>query len=785
MVYQEKFMNNMTSEQPLKKKQRREDDADNSNSDETDFIHNLVENTVPKDFQALQLSFSNVNEDDLTNNALNLHFHAEKPQFRTNSSSDSEKSDSEEASESNGTKKTDICGNYEGSYDRRMDNISIQPAPDIIDETFQGNNSSNVGASFSSNFSPNVSLPNHNGLSSVINTQNKQPTNHDRLITVPEISTSSSVLLNDDTGLDDFQKLLVKQCLCGATEATLRKPFEGQQITDGTGMRAAMLSEWSTKKVLQFLSNLQLLFDVYLKQNNKGFICSRIVSICETIICNEYNLIEQIMALCETRNKYVNFLAARVLSSFLIIAKTNINNEWLETIVNFFTIENIDYDKMNFALEVVRRVVEWKDYGHVLEEADTQEVAGPSSQETDINFNCVTVPFSDSESYDTSAVKGLIIKSLESKWPDLIPRIVSLILNNNSVEAQTCVLTFLALWESTISVKANLSVIDTKPFYAHLEIFVGMLNSQLPPIIWKQLLSLFNEVLCYGSTLALQDMLPDDTCQLAHLVFRYVKDYRLLDSLPFRRNEGLTVNSFVGTIASTQPEQSNVDKTLLQKMVLLVLKSVAITIKETRSDSSDSSVGSDDSDFYHDMQVIERSIRDVLKKVDIFVKNCLDFHPETPLSRILVQLFSDQDDYMIEAMVCTLDISIGISYRDAIYPDLLNMLNPIHSFIEFLKIVHHDSDFLLDYLVSNETCFLLYLLRFLKYTKRNWSKFISSCGEGSSSRGNELDDTMSVLIRLKMQINRLVLRDLFPYNIEPILRLLEVCENLYDGNGFG
>lgn len=775
MVYQKKFNNNMTSEQPLKKKLRIGDDTDNANSDETDFIHNLVETSVPTDFQALHL-FPNVNEDDLTNNALNLHFHADKPVFRINES-DSEKSDSEEVSDLNGKEKTDTCSNH-GDYVRKVDNISIQPAPDITNENFEGNNTQNVGNSFSSSFSSNISLPNHKGL--IIT--NTQPTNHDRLGSIAEICTS--VHIEDESSLDDFQKLLVKQCLCAASDATLRKPFEGQQINDGTGVRAAMLSEWSTKKVLQFLSNLQLLFDVYLKQNNKGYICSRIVSICETIICNEYNLIEQIMALCEKRDKYVNFLAARVLSSFLIIAKTNINNEWLETIVNFLTVENIDYDKMNFALEIVKRVVEWKDYGHVLEEADTQEVAGPSNQEVDINFNCATVSFSDSESYDTSAVKGLIIKSLESKWPDLIPRIQSLILHNNSVPAQTCVLIFLALWESTISIKANLSVIDTKPFFAHLEIFVGMLNSQLPPIIWKQLLSLFNEVLCYGSTLALQDMLPDDTCQLAHLVVRYVKDYRLLDSLPFRRNEGLTVNSFVGSIVSSQPNQSNIDKTLLQKMVLLVLKSVAITVKETRSDSSDSSVGSDDSDFYQDMQVIERSIRDVLKKVDTFIKNSLDFHPETPFSRILVQLFSDQDDYMIEAMVCTLDITVGISYRNAIFPDLINMLNPIHSFIEFLKIVSHDSDVLLDYLVSNETCFLLYLLRFLKYTKRNWPKFISSCGEGSSSRSNELDDTMSVLIRLKMQINRLVSRDLFPYNITPILRLLEVCENFYEGNEF-
>lgn len=585
----------------------------------------------------------------------------------------------------------------------------------------------------------------------------------------PNITESEIV---PDSTLNNFQQSLVKQCLCSVSETILC------QLLDNSDNITLM--ECADSKILQFLSNLQLLFDVYLKQNNKGFICSKIVSNCDIIVYNQYNLVEQIIALSETRNKFVHYLAARVLSSFLIAAKTCLNNEWVESILSFLTAESLNYTKVNFSLEIIKRVVEWKDVEiHVLEDSDTPE--GGSQV---VNLNCVSIPFRDSDSFDTSAIKGLIIKTLEAKWPDLIHKIQGVIVGNGAIEVQTCILTFLTLWERIISVKANLSVIDIKPFYAHLETFVTLLNGNLPPLVWKQLLSLFNEVLCYGSTLALQDMVPDDTCQLAHLIVRYVKDYRLLDSLPFRTEPGGTVNSFVGTIHSTEPSQSNTDRTLLQQMVLLVLKAVAVTVKETRSDSSDSSVGSDDFDFYQDMQLIERSIRDVLKKVDVFVKNALDFHPETPLCKTMVHLFNDQDNYLIESLVCTLDISVGISYRNAVFPDLATMLNPFHSFIEFLKVVSHDSDVLLDYLVGSETCFLLYLLRFLKYTRRNWSRFVTSCGEGNTSRSNELDDTMAVLIRLKMQINRLVSRDLFPYNINPVLRHLTICENLYDGNEY-
>ena len=187
-----------------------------------------------------------------------------------------------------------------------------------------------------------------------------------------------------------------------------------------------------------------------------------------------------------------------------------------------------------------------------------------------------------------------------------------------------------------------------------------------------------------------------------------------------------------------------------------------------------------------DMQLIERSIRDVLRKLDDFLKNSLDYHPETKFSNVLVHLFNDQDDYLIESMVCTLDISLGLMRYCNNSNDLVNMLNPVHTFIDFLKIVHSDSDVLLDYLISNETCFLLYLLRFLKFLRRNWfSQFVTSCqsyADQTVLNSSELDRTVQVLIRLKLQIKRLVTKNLFPYNIKPILKLLEFCEQLYEGH---
>jgi hypothetical protein len=62
-------------------------------------------------------------------------------------------------------------------------------------------------------------------------------------------------------------------------------------------------------------------------------------------------------------------------------------------------------------------------------------------------------------------------------------------------------------------------------------------------------------------------------------------------------------------------------------------------------------------------------------------------------------------------------------------------VNPTRGFLRLLSIVSRDSSVLLDFLVSNETCFLLYLLRYLKFilkvgtVRTSWRK--QCCGSGS------------------------------------------------------
>lgn len=546
--------------------------------------------------------------------------------------------------------------------------------------------------------------------------------------------------------LMEFQQNLLNQCLCGMSESQLRRPFRDKPSD----------TSWTRDRILQFVGSIQLLCEVAMKQTSKGFVCSRIGDVCDALVRNEHGLIDRLVELSTHPDHFVCFAASRALSSFLLVSKSHVDALWLQNLADN-ALSTSQPRQMCFSLDVIRRVVEYKECdGHVLEERDGSDDNPPSS---------CNILMADPEA-DCSQVKSVCVKVLEAKWPALVSKFDSLVSSYTS-EYEATVVTFLELWEALISVKANLSVADTKPFYAHLDSIVMLLSPSVPPVVWKSILNLLNEVLCYGSTLALQDVLAEEPCALAHLVVRGVKDSRLLDGLPYRGGSG----RFGGGVGDG-------DKPLLKKMVLLVLKAVAVTVKETRCDSSDSSLSSDADEADADMALIERSIREVLRKVDQCVKALVPFHPETPLAQWVVQLFADQDDALIESMVCCLDTAVGLVYRDSVgQPDatLKRILSPAATFIQFVKAVSHEPDVLLDLLVSNETCFLLYLLRTLKFVRRNWEEFLQECA-------GELDNVMTTLIRLRLAIDRLVSKDLFPYNIGPVLRLLEKCESMFEGN---
>ncbi|XP_059622404.1 protein lines [Phlebotomus argentipes] len=645
-----------------------------------------------------------------------------------------------------------------------------------------------------------------------------------------------------DGDLVEIQSHLAQQCLCGVSERVLRRLFQPE-----AEKRGAALKEWPPVKTMQFLSNIQLLFDVYLPQNVKGFICRGVVKASDVLLRQEITLVDEVTELCDHDNRFVRFLAGRVMASFLLVAmkRMHVAGEKLKPIVeNLKTLQRMDEVTMRrvaVSADILRRIVEWKNTEeHPLDEREDEDddeqmppplppiennyfaihynpemvaaaVASSSSagrrpgrqivRETE--SGCRQMRLTDSESFDPGSLKQMMIEALRDEWDGIVESLAAVMRAWRGIAgAEQCILAVLGFWESVISVHANLPIDETLRFREPLVKLQKLLSPHLPATVYRQMLGLFNEALCYGSTLALQDFPPKAECDLATQVVRQVRSRVLLRSLPQdcqgESARGLQENpvTFIGQHGENVVyeglesrvirREGIVDRSLLQKFVLLVLKSVAMTAKQVRSDSSDSSMDSTSSTEFQadqDMREIERSIRDALGKLADFIKNTLSFHPETHFSKILIHLFADQDDYLLEAMLCTLDVTANISFRNKDFPELVAMLNPIFTFVEFLEVISYSYMPLLDFLLGNETCFLCYLLRFLKYIRRNWELFQSSC-QDSSIGSRCLERTMDVLIQLRHKIQQLVASGRFPYRIDPILMLMETCEAFYAGDEF-
>lgn len=709
--------------------------------------------------------------------------------------------------------------------------------------------------------------------------------------------------------LATLQTKLLSGCLCHTDTLELQRPFLPSSRPAG---HLDVDPEFLDDYALQFISTMNLLSHTALKQQATGFICRKVMDMASGIAMDEGTW-EMLIEYLDSRNKFITLATSKAFVTLLMWTKLPNLQEIFDELFKSVMVTTNSPFKLSLILEIIRGVIDFKyEDDHPLDLEDEEEFPPPPPPPGNMHPSHPDamddrVPTDHSPPVNTpnfpmphpgylrqplnvcakvevdteieSEVRNMCVSALEVWWNRLLTKFQGM-MSNYEAQNEAPIITFLTLWLSIISVKSNLSVIDTKHYYMHLGTFVPLLTPSLPPIIWKKLIDVFNEILCYGSTLSLQEEPSEEPCDLAHLVIRCVKGRQFLTGIPFSRafqgfggpligsvdwewesgkgasehatssrsnksrlvatrgrgkqsraplsdaSPSTSTNFFepvpsssrclvperrssqtdskstmsaiseeelkAATIICIGPTQDAVkvedsydegsgDGPLLQKVVLLVLKSVAVTVKETRDDSDSENSSSDESgqsaseSDVSDMIIIERSIREVFKILDDYVKSVRPFHPDMPVGEWVVKLFSDQDDAMVEAMLCLLDTFTTFKGRIQT-SELYHSLNPTFTFNAFITTICGDPDVFLDLLMSNETCFLLYLLQVLKYAYKNWNTFVSSCDR-------DLDRTMGLLIRVRMAVGRLVERSLFPYNINPVLRLLERCEEMYETNG--
>ena len=210
------------------------------------------------------------------------------------------------------------------------------------------------------------------------------------------------------------------------------------------------------------------------------------------------------------------------------------------------------------------------------------------------------------------------------------------------------------------------------------------------------------------------------------------------------------------------------------------------------------------------MRLIGGNVLNLLNQIRMWINQLISCHHTSNLISTTCELFNDQDDHLIEALLCLLDVHTslkanydckvisGVQVSETVISTLslppvsiheiegssetieqnseemghlLDIFHPIDGFDCLMQSISHDHSVILDFLLSNETCFLLYFLRILKYFNKN---MISWYSHSSSHERQE------VLRKTWTSIKKLTNKSLFPYDITPVLKLLDKIVGAFD-----
>nr|XP_019582195.1 PREDICTED: protein Lines homolog 1 [Rhinolophus sinicus]XP_019582196.1 PREDICTED: protein Lines homolog 1 [Rhinolophus sinicus]XP_019582197.1 PREDICTED: protein Lines homolog 1 [Rhinolophus sinicus]XP_019582198.1 PREDICTED: protein Lines homolog 1 [Rhinolophus sinicus]XP_019582199.1 PREDICTED: protein Lines homolog 1 [Rhinolophus sinicus] len=236
-------------------------------------------------------------------------------------------------------------------------------------------------------------------------------------------------------------------------------------------------------------------------------------------------------------------------------------------------------------------------------------------------------------------------------------------------------------------------------------------------LLWK-----LGEDLCRGSVPSVRP--PDrhleaDMLALADAVLGAVA-LGLLRTLPVHGKPSCFGG---GELQPGREQVAGPDHVILRAASLLILKSLEIKFQNGASVT--------------EMQVdLQRFMSELLTFLKPHLQPSLQSHnPCEWLSRV----FIEQDDDMLEAAKASMGIYLTLTRKCEATESLTqekelwnhhtheNGYNPHCIFLFFLKSVGFDSTVLLDFLISSETCFLEYFVRYLKLLQKDWDEFFTIC----------------------------------------------------------
>jgi len=147
-----------------------------------------------------------------------------------------------------------------------------------------------------------------------------------------------------------------------------------------------------------------------------------------------------------------------------------------------------------------------------------------------------------------------------------------------------------------------------------------------------------------------------------------------------------------------------------------------------------------------------------------------DFFPE-----LLLKRFSTDDAAFVDILILVLDLHalLGMPERTGMtdwvrsLQKFAKLLCPVYIFNLFLKTNPADHELVLDWLVSNETRALEFVLKLIKYACRKPSLL------------SESDNLLCCFSELKSELSSLQVKGMFPYNCSPLLQKIENLQKVY------
>ncbi|NXJ64626.1 LINES protein, partial [Rostratula benghalensis] len=309
-------------------------------------------------------------------------------------------------------------------------------------------------------------------------------------------------------------------------------------------------------------------------------------------------------------------------------------------------------------------------------------------------------------------------------------------------EAANNLISFIDLLEALLASRTELELPlrCQRVLFLKVAYVLNLISSSIHYLIKRKLIMLLKKCVLYksredarsGSLFLQNPSFYEDVLVLSNAVLQVVNSM-WLNQIPLSEK----ASYFGGSEAAPGGDTpGGTDQTVLRALSLVVLKALEFKFENSATEAE-----------------IKGDFQSSMSQLLIFwrshLKSSPESHPVVHHCEWLSLIFIEQDDDMWEAAKALLliylkfdrlrhDADDDLSQKEEETWNFLTHAsgyNPHCIFLFFLEKIAFDSTVLLDFLISSETCFLEYLVRYLKLLGKDWHQFVDACNHFDTKHG--------------------------------------------------